>query len=91
MDTQPSRLTHVMNHQDVGDERVKRKWGRGQDRPCLCVTVGGVNSAFRSVINHTRTSRHSHLNILEDKILYKGKFLTIIKIFLKKKHIKYFV
>lgn len=90
MDTQPSRRTQVMNHQDVGDERVKRKWGRGRDRPYLWVIIGGVNSAFRSVINHTHTSCHSHLNILEDKTLYKGKFFTTVKIFFKK-HIKYFI
>lgn len=86
MDAQPSRLTHVMNRHSDGDQRVKRKRGRGRDRPHLQAIVGGVNGAVRSVINHTCTSCRSHLSILEDKILYKGKCFIIVKIF-KKNHI----
>lgn len=78
-----------MNRHSDGDQRVKRKRGRGRDRPHLQAIVGGVNGAVRSVINHTCTSCRSHLSILEDKILYKGKCFIIVKI-LKKTHLKTF-
>lgn len=52
MDVQPSRLTHTMNRHSDGDQRVKRKRGRGQDRPHLQAIVGGVNGAVRYDKSH---------------------------------------